>query len=560
YYRVDLRKKNDKGTGYKYLFLTPNHEYQITIKGVKAKGYATEAEAAKHPQEDLVDVEIVDCVPAVLSMAADGQHELGVETPVNMTDKAGSFALKLNSKISESEYPTNMAVSADGKTIVSRDAQNKADGKLKIEVVSGEEWLRLTGISDPSGSDGGKLYDVNVKSVSNLSVGQLTGEVKVTWMGLTRDVEIVWDQPFNIESIMTAQLEMNNNGTTTTVSNYWKFLDENYSGTHAMGISKAMNCGKVRNQGIHLPVGIGGKNSGNYSYKYTLTLAGDYKTKKLKSVKIYNKQNGTEIVPQELSYRQGSGSTATTITITADANSLGKQYFTGRMELVFEENGVEEQLPDIDIYHTGFFWKVSSSDSAYKHAIDGKKPTQGWYYYEIRTFGNRMWLDRNLCAKSSGMAIITNSNGGSMYIPDGTGDFKSEAIGSYYLPAAYNTSRESAEKHLYTDLCPPGFRIPKTNEWDEIRNSNAFRSTETEAGGYTYFQSRLRDDDGNMIYLPKGMYYNGSTLVGDSRAGYYWTATEAAGLEKDQIGRWLQALMLSGGSNSYMYGNIEDYG
>ncbi len=561
YYRIDLRKKKTTGTGYDYLYLTPNHEYQISITGVKAKGYATEAEAAKHPQDDLLTYDIYDRVPSVLSMIGDGQHELGVETPVTLSGSTGSFALKLTSKITgTNEYPANMALSADGKTIVSRDAQNKADGKLKIEVISGDEWLRLTGIGSPSDSDDGNLYDVNVKSVSNLSVGQLTGEVRVTWMGLSRDVEIVWDQPFNIESIMSAKLEMDNNGTTTTVPNYWKFLDENYSGTHAMGISKSMNCGNIRNEGIHLPVGIGGENSGNYSYKYTLTLAGDYKTKKLKSVKIYNKQNGTEIVPQELSFTQGTGSTATTITLIADANSLGRQYFTGRLQLIFEENGEEEQLPDIDVYHTGFFWNVTSSDGAYTHAISGKKPTTGWYYYEIRTFGNRMWLDRNICAKSSGMAIISNANGGSMYIPDGTGDFKSEAIGSYYLPAAYNTSKESAEKHLYTNICPPGFRIPKTNEWDEIRNSNAFRSTETEAGGYTYFQARLRDDDGNMIYLPKGMYYNGSTLVGDDRAGYFWTATEAAGLEKDQIGRWLQALMLSGGSNSYMYGNIEDYG
>ncbi|MDE6867052.1 MAG: hypothetical protein K2J23_06615, partial [Muribaculaceae bacterium] len=106
-----------------------------------------------------------------------------------------------------------------------------------------------------------------------------------------------------------------------------------------------------------------------------------------------------------------------------------------------------------------------------------------------------------------------------------------------------------------------------TNEWDIIRNSSAFVTTQATAGGSTFYRAYVNDIYGNKIFLPKVGYqttsgpdgYSG-TRTGDSRAGYYWTRSEAHGLEKDQIGNWLQALMLQGESNVYMNGEVSKYG
>lgn len=577
YYRVDLRRdkrtEEEKKKGveptYDYLYLTPNHEYQIKIVKVKCKGYPTDEEAAKHPQQDYLEVEIHDHVPAVLSMTSDGQRELGVETPVEI-NPSGAFALKLFS-IYATDYPSNLTLSSDEKTISAGD-------DFSIQVTGGSQWLRFTGSTsgtsndlketgeydadNNSVTDDGKIYHIGLTSISQMTAGTQTGKVLVTWHGLTREVEVKWVSEFDLSSVVDAKLEVNYGGN-QTFSDYWQLLKKrptsDYNGIQMIGVDEKMNNGNIRNEGIHLPLGLGGDDHGSeYQYTYTLTMKGDFANKEI-TAEIIDDVSGSRLAFPQGDFTVDKTSKPNKITIKANSNSFGRQYFTGKLII---KSGTDE-LPAISVYRTGFFWPVETTDYAYTKAISGKKPQTGWYYYEVRSFGGRMWLDRNICATSSGMAIISNTGASLIPSPDSEGkikgDFNDGAIGPYYLPANY-VAKGDVESNLWNEICPPGFRIPKTNEWDEIRNSFAFNASQTVTGGVTYYQANIEDDNGNTIFFPKGMYYNDGSLVGDSRAGYYWTASEAAGLEKEEIGRWLQALVFTGGANSYMHGNIQKYG
>lgn len=59
------------------------------------------------------------------------------------------------------------------------------------------------------------------------------------------------------------------------------------------------------------------------------------------------------------------------------------------------------------------------------------------------------------------------------------------------------------------------------------------------------------------VYFPKCLYYGvNNELLGESRAGYYWTKTASTGTEKEEIGAWLKCLMISGTATSYINGEV----
>ena len=573
YYRIDLRKKDEDSGKYTYLFLTPNYQYDITITKVKCKGYATAEEAAKHPQADYLEAEIHEHVPAVLSMTSDGVRELGVALNAQIEGSQTSFfTMKLFSSVSESEYP------AEQTQFQNQLRYDNGEG-FSLEVIEGKEWLKLTGFAnenpddtDSSGesADGGKIYHVGMKAASNYSLGTLEGKVLVTWRGLTREVRVTWTNDFAPSDLCSAVLRIkykdstagsDESKTSREISNYWEFIANNDGSNQGVyGVAPEMNDGNIRNQGLHFPLYYGGRtDGGNWEYEYVLKL----------SDKVMNGRDGQNIsarISADGNVLEGWSESDIrvnkedhTITIRANSLSFGRAYATGNLIITIGD----EELPAIEIYRTGFFHNVtakSNSKSPLTHEISGKS-TSGMYYYEVRSFGNRLWLDRNVCATSGGMAIITSE--GNQYITNSL-PFNNGAVGGYFKPAKA-VDYGKVEENIYTEICPPGFRIPNTTEWDIIRNSVAFNTDQTVTDGKTYYQSNLLDDNGNMLYLPKVMYYNApenatSSLVGDSQNGYYWTKSEAPGLEKNQIGHWMRALVLSGRSNSYMHGNVGEYG
>ena len=580
YYRIDLRRpvKDSEGkkTGrYEYLFLTANHQYDITITKVKCKGYATAEEAAKHPQVDFMEVDIHDHVPAVLSMTSDGVRELGVEKDMTSESSPAYFTMKLFSHVSSNEYPAEIADIRNSPYYDKEQGIYDDGNGFSIRVVEGKEWMKLKDLSLVSGqkvedgesvSDEGNVYKVGLDFVSAYATGSQTGKLLVSWRGLSREVNVTWENNFNPDDICSASLSIKYNGNKTVntgsagnINDYWTFLKAQLEGA-----SKSQNNGKVRNEGLHFPLWYGGDDGRNWIYEYTLTINPSLLSKfsdKTISARVEANGNALEAWPAGgITYDQNNH----TIKISANSKSFQKGYLTGK--LVISIGG--EDLPGIDIYRTGFFHLVpgsSSADSPLQHEVSGTvNPAGGWYYYEVRNFGGRLWLDRNICATSGGMEIRTNT--GASLVPSGTGPFNEGACGGYFRPAK-PVDYDDVEDNIYETICPPGFRIPNTSEWDLIRNDISFDLNQTVAGGVTYNKAEVMDDNGNMIYLPKVLYYNTQTelnnrgtLVGDSRAGYYWTKSEAHGLEKNQIGHWMSALFISGASNSYMHGNVGRYG
>lgn len=601
FYRIDFRtaskeQSNVEGEAVKfdYFLLQPNHEYQVKIVKVKREGYSSAEEAARHPQTDFIVAEIHDHVPAVLSMTSDGVRELGVASSFVSDDNAvdGAFTMRLFSKVSDTEYPELFS-----DLNASIYDNNKG---FTIEVIEGKEWLKLDNlieageesINEPGDShapQGGKVYKVGMKFASSFAMGVQTGRIRVSWRGLSREVRVVWNNTFDVSDLVEAAELFIRGGDSSNPSDqfktgrYFDWLKNNAGSDYenkVFGVEATNNIGngqdndmtmEVRNEGIHLPLAYGGKDS-QWKYEYTLTFDVNKLASKLQqsfsSFDYRFEMEGAGAKYNDLlknrSSVDGSGSQRK-IVINPICAELGTEYYTGK--LIITING--EDLPGIDVYHTGFFHLVAprgTTGSPISHAVTNKNkyPDAGWYYYEVRSFGDRLWLDRNIMAKGSGMEIQNTS--GQSIVSNRAVPFNPNAAGGYFKPAKW-VPKGNVEDNIYSELCPPGFRIPTTNEWDIIRNSSAFVTTQATAGGSTFYRAYVNDIYGNKIFLPKVGYqttsgpdgYSG-TRTGDSRAGYYWTRSEAHGLEKDQIGNWLQALMLQGESNVYMNGEVSKYG
>ncbi len=610
FYRIDFRtaskeQSNVEGEAVKfdYFLLQPNHEYQVKIVKVKREGYSSAEEAARHPQTDFIVAEIHDHVPAVLSMTSDGVRELGVASSFVSDDNAvdGAFTMRLFSKVSDTEYPE--LFSDLGASIY-----DNSKG-FTIEVIEGKEWLKLDNlieageesINEPGDShapQGGKVYKVGMKFASSFAMGVQTGRIRVSWRGLSREVRVVWNNTFDVsELVADSRLSIfplagpegtNPTGKAGDIDDYFGWLKGAQTKNpftdyrkDVFGLEGSNNIGngqdndmsmEVRNEGIHLPLAYGGKDS-RWVYKYWLYFDVNKLAQKLGIDQLHTVDFRFELEGDGMKYESllnGSkfndkGNGLRELVIDVECGKLGTEYYTGK--LIISING--EDLPGIDVYHTGFFHLVAprgTTGSPISHAVTNKNkyPDAGWYYYEVRSFGDRLWLDRNIMAKGSGMEIQNTS--GQSIVSNRAVPFNPNAAGGYFKPAKW-VPKGNVEDNIYSELCPPGFRIPTTNEWDIIRNSSAFVTTQATAGGSTFYRAYVNDIYGNKIFLPKVGYqttsgpdgYSG-TRTGDSRAGYYWTRSEAHGLEKNQIGNWLQALMLQGESNVYMNGEVSKYG
>ena len=555
YYRIDFRSKDENGD-YTYYFLQPNHEYQFTITKVKSKGYSTPEEAAKHPLQD-IEVEIHDHVPAIMSMTSDGARELGVNREVRHTntdsDGGEYMTMKLFSYINANEYPS-ITLDSDYDT-----KELTIGSDFKIEVTSGD-WLKIGKITSASDENeageaasttNGKLYHVGLKYDSSVKLtGELEGSLRVTWKGLTRDVKVIWKRTFKPTDICDATLQIIYSGSKTSKVDskmsspidYWDFIgaSESNNVTDVKGLSQADNCDNIRNEGFHLPLYYGGEEDAkNWTYKYVITLKDAVYT------------SGANVTATTSDYRDLSIKVnGPTITIECPAHRYGWDY-NGEGKLLIKVGTAEYPF---SLYHTGFFHKEGQydlhgdTDGATKH----NAPSSDYYYYEVRTIGEYHWLDRNIGATSNAMAV-RDGNTGSIVVGN------ANAAGGYFRAAKYKMYADPGDKDQLFDLCPPGFRIPFTSEWDALRNSDNYHDSQAIDNGEVYYQSYVVDDKNMPVYLPKVQYYTNS-FVGDSRAGYYWTRTQASGVEKEEIGKWMRALMFSGASNSYINGNAQDYG
>ena len=565
YYRIDLTENE------KRLDINPNHWYEVHIKSVNSQGYPTADEAARHPSD--IEVEIKDHAPTVLDMAFDGIRELGVTDSITKGESnTATLTVKYYSK-NTAEMDTEPTITPDVNWITSIEKD----------------------VDSETTDNGGKVVEYIVKFTSDtqeLGLGTLEGAINVKWQGLERKTAVEWVRPFDgteICSTTTLTITPTDGTGNKVITDYWTFLSGTGTETTAAGVSPKLfgaqpddMGGKVRNAGFHFPVmygkknvTTGGKEQARWSYtyyvvtrletsKYTITpsLSDNYKN--------YIKFNR---VDDEGGYYA--------FTLTRDGNAVGNDgsdgskendynYYIGSLILSIEPIS-QREAPKIapkyvfDLYHTGFFHYDTGNHRKDSHET-------GYYYYEVLPVDGatgtrtRYILDRNLGAKAAGMYIQTAD--GSNHIsssgwPFGPGE---KSAGGYY-EVAYKGDNFAGPK-MYDNVCPPGYRVPQQRMWDAIRNSSKFTTAQAQASA-SYFRAEYKttlDVERNgvtekeTIYFPKSRYMENGSMTGDANAGYYWSQTEAAGTEKDEIGRWLKSLQITGEVTSYINGNVETYG
>ena len=568
YYRIDLTA-NETG---KRLDINPNHWYEVEIKSVNSQGYPTADEAARHPSD--IEVEIKDHAPTVLDMAFDGIRELGVTDSIIKKEGTNTYPLTV-------KYYSDIAEEMNTIPTIKSDVN----------------WITIsaTGTAQPD-DNGGKVVNYEVEFTTNdtdLGLGTLEGAITVTWQGLERKTAVEWVRPFDGKSICsttTLTITPTDGTGNKVITDYWTFLSGTGTETTAAGVSPKLfgaqpddMGGKVRNAGFHFPV-MYGKDRKPWTYTYEVVT-------KIANADYTVTASISDDLKNYVSCKGNSDETYYSFKLEW-TGTQDYSYLTGQLTLKITPKTLREgvRMPssyEFALYHTGFFHYDTGKGSEYLNG--SKDPTQityyvgshddGYYYYEVlpvagtagSTATTRYILDRNLGAKAAGMYIETAD--GTSYVNSGVWPFNrgKDSAGGYYK-VAYKGDN-FAGPQMYDGVCPPGYRVPQQRMWDAIRNSGKFTTAQAQASA-SYFRAEYKttlDVERNgvtekeTIYFPKSRYMenrymeNGS-MTGDANAGYYWSQTEAAGTEKDEIGRWLKSLQITGEVTSYINGNVETYG
>lgn len=583
FYRLDFKRieeaTNEGATKEKevYLDLLPNHWYQVMIESIDGPGYTSPEEASKHPIS-LITYDIHDHAPVIFNMISDGIRELGVTHEVTYNNgviEDEKWSEKYIDIKCFSKYDSEMTSLPEGLTIISEDEW--------LEISDPEEITNDDLIGTGSESDTnhtGKVFRYKLRFKETAELGTLNSDITVAWKGLTCKIPVTWERSFSGSGLCNVTLKIFNeeNELKETITDYWGFLaskeeGSNYSKAGLWGISPSKNNGKIRNQGLHFPVMYGDPGEDHnvikrwyYEYEVEMTALEDYDFKwEVKidgdpTIKDYvtvdGSTSGDHSAGDPFKFKINRVGNACDNLGTVDGVKNDYEYGTGKFILIVtptkredEPNSRLSNEYSFDLYHTGFFHHPKFS---YKNGetIPSEILNDDFYYYEVVPIQGavrmRYWLDRNLGAKSSGMYI--EATGGTPYYGD------ADAAGGYYKVANYNKYNDPT---MITTIAPPGYRVPQQKVWDAMRNSKRFH-TEVSGNHFESYYETTNPEVGK-VYFPKAMMMVNGEKIGESRAGYYWTRTASTGTEKEEIGKWLKMLMISGSSTSYINGDVTSY-
>lgn len=584
YYRLNFQNQ-DEGV----MDILPNHHYEVKIKSGKiGKGYTTQEEAADNP----VPLEsgayvIYDHSPKVFNIVTDGVRALGVSDKVSTSGTGNTETAYLYVKLFSSTDKADEEYA---------DFEENYNNYIKF---ADDSWISVIGIAEASGeelgtvgqnsvkvdnvdySDGGnggqyKVYRITC-TLKKSGAGSQSTTGTVTWKGLSRKFDVEWDRSFkasDLYSSVSVSFSGNTYGSNPTIAqnNYFEWLggevdaDGIYTTTPKVwGADKKSNNGDARDQGFHFPMKGGGSVTytielndlgGGSEYKWSYSYEGD-------DVGCSLKVNNAELAQNTKQSMNAGAKPKFTLSGGNDNFNYGVANLVIRVET---SSARDVQYYRIPLYHTGFFMDANeTSGENRKYTEKGiglaKKLETGrdYTYYEVVTINRdgRVYhmLDRNLGAHSAEMYV------------EATGDVtyagNPQAAGGYYRVALYDKLKKPIVKTEEIGA-PAGFEIPQKEVFDDIRNSSNFSMaavgnyyTSLYAGDYY----GPEDEDGNRkrkyTYFPKSRYLDANnSKVGDSRAGYYWTSTASSGLEKEDVGAWLDCLQLSGSASAYMRGEV----
>ncbi|MDE5886827.1 MAG: hypothetical protein K2H46_04480 [Muribaculaceae bacterium] len=543
YYRLDFEQEN-------LLNLNPNHYYQFVIEDVKGKGYTTTEEAAANPTPKsggALEWNIVDRSPRVYNIVTDGKNSLGVSHSLTHTGNVTGNA-------TASEYFYVRVSNKDGQY---DDIDLKADN-----FISSKSWLTIGAISKvdetgenlATGSTPGKLYRVEAKFSRTSEVGSQTANITVRWRNLSRVVPVVWKRDFNAEDVVkSAVLEVYENGTTQKSdwrqADYFRFLENN-----VWGVEAEANNGDARDEGFHFPVMYGENTNNPWTYKYTVTFVNPNDNTYKWRFSISDDSDPVIRNNAQINILSADDDGIVTTTANQEGPKIelsmkkeaGDLYGVGTLMVEVAPSGTNDwkEMP-IAIYHTGFFHKDD-----YSHAVAGTYDNSKQFtYYGVVKIGNNRWLDRNIGAHSAEL-YIEQVNGNAQH---GT----TAGRGAYFYAAKQN----GTEPNLYANLCPPGYQVPYSTDWDAIRKSSKFVTTNMGSYITAYYASDSKKSDGTdlNVYFSKSMYFDNTTKAGDNCVGYYWSQTTATGFEKDERGRWLKDFVIYGEATQISNARV-DYG
>lgn len=569
--------------------IEPNHWYDIRIIEVNHVGENSPEEAIKNPC-DYVIYQIHDHTPEVLSMVSDGVHELGVERSVTLS-------------------PTKTEANFRVKWYSARKNETLNPDELKAEVIDGADWLTVTKGKSEIKTDESKTDPDNYGTQYEFTVNVVEGArfytdqeatIRIEWKNLSREVKVLYDAGFDVAAVCDVTLyikdENNDNTNGEKIQNYWTFLagKGTYTGSGSDGQNHPklygtgtddMSDGKIRNEGFHFPMPYGNyapKNPWSYEYEINFDKLWKIIDERILSISVSTK-NGKFFKSAEEGSSNASdanllwkfSNTSQIPIVTLKLNQSVKSSFEYATDQVtFTVKYGDDLKPSyryitLDLYHTGFFHFETG-----KGYVDDDDV--GYYYYEVikitENGENYYWLDRNIGAKSNMMYIDdqnTYDNQKGLGNPD--------AIGRYFTiakPEKYD------EPTIDENICPPGYHIPVTAEWNALRlSSKLITENTTDGNNYTYMSCYYRSDiiDNKQpvnIYFPKARYYNKTedpsppgdnqkyvsfSNMGDASSGYYWTATTAPGMEKENMGNWLRALYINGSSTTYNNADIVNH-
>lgn len=564
YYRVDL-----KDAGGNYLNIESNHWYEVEIQSVCRKGYPSAVEAAARymgqeeedwNKEPSLRAVVHDHAAQVLSMTSDGSRELGVTRAITMTKTVSEpggtdifnnapFTVKIYSPL-DSDYDKDIDVNViegDDWVEVIRSGSN-----APVEIGDSEE---LSGNQSDHADNPGKRYRYTLKFKENAKIfNDKSAIVRVTWCGLSRDIDVTYNADFTPETACSVTLNYKTIGSTSAVKtsqeNYWNFIKNTVKGVDGESMSE----GRLRNEGFHFPMPYGDGNQWTYDYDIDFTASKpDDNSITLHNVTISTTGDtffryGRTQATQNLVWNYNASTFTGNLKLKNPASN-DFTYATGTLTFTLHYSDESTRTISVALYHSGFFDEYDSTT----------------YYYEVINCGGYYWLDRNVGASSNKMFVDY----------DGTSAGNSGATGGYFKIANngdYNDATKT-DPTVLTSMCPKGYTIPNSTDWDHLRLSKNFLTTDvTEDGQHiaaTYYDTNNKKM-GN-CYFPKSRFYNQSSPLdddvqstdtpnsGNSAGGYYWTSSVASGLEKAEIGCWLKAVNFIGSSNTYIFGSIKNH-
>lgn len=458
-----------------------NHSYTLTLTDVTSDG-VSEQDAVANPTQAVVKYE--DSYDVVKNMVTDGVRAIALPDTLSVTKDTWTYQFTvtwrgyaddvLEAKFDGGEAPSWATLTAGTTTIVDGTEDEDAQNLIRKQSIYN---LR---VSENLGTDRSCDILFSIKDVDMQARF-------VCVQGAPASV--------NLDSDLDVKLTVSRGSSSKTITNYLAFIgNSTETSTETLyGLAAEENGGRVRNAGLHIPMHNHADGS-SLTYKYEITAPSGWS--------LQNNVSGVTATK--------SGNTWT-ITFTDTKNPLSSSDPDGYM--IFEDalefsNSDKTKTLSLDLYHTGFFQEESST-------------SHNWYYYEVFKVGNQLWLDRNVGAKSAGMAHRTSSLlSGEWPLADGCqGDWKT------FVQAENGTG------------APAGWRLPSQGDFETLTAQQNFASERTTIGGSTIFipsyrfvattirkngstaQSNIR------AYFPHNRYQENSAIDGDEGAGYYWTNT-----------------------------------